>query len=109
MGGTDICALFSTSSLAESDPMPRSTNDPAEIKRLTDLSDVVERYLGKQVRLILNDGTSVEGVFDGFSAGNNGGAGGQWSYRGSIKIRTDGEEREVDYLDVADILPPGSN
>jgi hypothetical protein len=91
--------------------MPRwtnSRNDEFQIVRANEeFFKVVE--LGGNVRALLKDGRTVEGRWIGNHMGNNAGEGGQWHYYGSVTIRTDAWDIEVDLLDIDHFLPVAKN
>ncbi|WP_174918028.1 hypothetical protein [Burkholderia lata] len=56
------------------------------------------------VRVHARNGAQAVGVIRGSDIGNNGGAGANWQYRGSIRLETvDRYVHDVDLLDVASI------
>ena len=81
--------------------MPRWTSNFDEIKKLSTLPDFWERFGLERCRIHLtNSVVSIEGVVLPARVGNTAGIGGRWEYYGSIVIRTDDDDIEVDFLDV---------
>jgi hypothetical protein len=78
--------------------MARWTDSIADQKQLASVSQ--QMPVGGIVRIVMVDGTVVEGVLRRMSVGNNAGQGG-WRYYGECEIETKNHRRwVVDYLDV---------
>lgn len=90
--------------------MARFTANQAEITHLVsiakDLINVASQH-GWKVRLVLQDGSSVEGRLTSQNGGNNGGHGGFWAYSGDVTVTDDnGDQHTVDLLDVDRVEAP---
>jgi len=78
--------------------MARWTESFADQKQIATVSQ--QMPVGGIVKLVLADGTAVEGVLRRMNVGNNAGQGG-WRYYGECEIETKDRQRWViDYLDV---------
>lgn len=78
--------------------MARWTETFADQNHMASISQQIP--VGDIVRIVLNDGTVIEGVFRRMNVENNAGQGG-WKYRGECEIETIDHSRfVVDYLDI---------
>ena len=78
--------------------MTRWTETSADQNHMVTISQHIP--VGGIVRIVLNDGTAIEGVFRGMKVENNAGQGG-WKFRGECEIETRDHSRFVlDYLDI---------
>ena len=78
--------------------MPRWTQSTAD----QDHMDTISKHIpvGDIFRIVLKDGTTLEGVFRRMNIENNGGEGG-WKFRGECEIETKDHARHVlDYFDI---------
>ena len=81
--------------------MPKWTSEIEEIRKLSELPGFIEKYGLKNCRVFLAESaTPIEGRVLPARVGNNAGAGGRWKHYGSIAIRLENEDVEVDFLDV---------
>ena len=81
--------------------MLRWTNDIGEIRKIAGLLRFVNEYGFKECRVFLTDSvTPIIGCVLPARVGNNAGNGGRWMYYGSIVIRTENEDIEVDFLNL---------
>ena len=78
--------------------MARWTETFADQNHMVTISQHIP--VGDIVRIVLNDGTVIEGVFRRMNVDNNAGQGG-WKYRGECEIETKNHTSLVlDYLDI---------
>ena len=78
--------------------MARWTETFADQNHMVTISQHIP--VGDIVRIVLNDGTVIEGVFRRMNIENNAGQGG-WKYCGECEIETKDHSRFVlDYLDI---------
>lgn len=78
--------------------MARWTETFADQKHMATISPQIP--VGGITRIVLNDGTVIEGVLRRMNVGNNAGRGG-WQYYGECEIETKDHSRWViDYLDI---------
>lgn len=82
--------------------MARLTETISEQQNLTRIS--TKMPVGGIVRVVLANGSTLEGVLRGSACGNNAGEGG-WKYYGECQIQDKtGKYLTVDYLDVEDVI-----
>lgn len=78
--------------------MARWTETAADQKHMARIASEIP--IGGITRIVLNDGTVIEGVLRRMNVGNNAGRGG-WQYYGECEIETkDNSLSVVDYLDI---------
>ena len=78
--------------------MARWTESTADINHMVAISKHIP--VGDIVRIVLKNGTVIEGVFRRMNIENNGGQGG-WKFCGECEIETKDHSRFVlDYLDI---------
>lgn len=78
--------------------MARWTETPSDQKQISTISQ--QMLVGGIVKIVLIDGTVVEGVLRRINIGNNAGRGG-WRYYGECELETKDHSRWViDYLDI---------
>lgn len=78
--------------------MARWTETFADQNHMATISQQIP--VGDITRIVLNDGTVIEGVFRRMNVGNNAGQGG-WKYCGECEVETKDHARLVlDYLDI---------
>jgi hypothetical protein len=78
--------------------MARWTENFADQQHIATISSQIP--IGGIARIVLNDGTVIEGVLRRENAGNNAGRGG-WQYYGECEIETKDRSRWViDFLDI---------
>ena len=78
--------------------MARWTKNSADQNHMVTISQHIP--VGGIVRIVLNDGSVIEGVFRRMNVENNAGQGG-WKYRGECEVESKDHSRFVlDYLDI---------
>ena len=85
--------------------MPKWTSNIADIKKLSKLPDYVSTWAGKDVELDLGGSMPISGTLLLSRIGNNGGQGGTRSYYGSVGLRTEDGDVEIDFLDILQTHP----
>ena len=90
--------------------MAKFTQDPNEIMHIQHINGALwstaVRNKG-QVKVVLNDGSSIVGRIAGQASGNNAGKGGFWAYYGEVTIEdANGKQHAIDCLDVDYVTKP---
>lgn len=87
--------------------MAKFTSNADEIERFTRVSKEIP--FSGIVRLVLRDGTEIEGAIQSHTQGNNG-VFNKTQYSGAVQLKTlAGETTVVDYLDIATTASAWSN
>jgi hypothetical protein len=106
MGDSVTNSMNKTKQVQGDSSMPRWTATVEDARHVAGYANAIGRVMGRGARIVLRDGTRLEGtVFPG-NVGNNAGRGPSgWQYYASLVVLTDGKQVEVDYLDVSDVIP----